>query len=96
MENFNLEEQVSNPERHTRILTSQESLEMSRHINLLEINIPKLLENNPDLVMEIAQTANGIPLEITIRKKNVVLSYDNLEAVEGLKLQKQKPKETIH
>lgn len=96
MENLDKMETNPNPESHTRILTSQEILEMNLLANLQETDFPKLLENNPDLTVETAQTASGKPLEIKIIQNGVVLFYDNLEAIERLKIQYSKPKNTIH
>lgn len=80
----------------TRVLTPREFLDLERKTYRIEINIPKLLKDNPDLVVEIAQTKHGEPLEITIKEKGVILLYDNLEAIERLKIQKLKPKNVTH
>lgn len=96
MENITPQEFHKQPGLETRVLTPQEFLEMDRHSNLVEINILKLLENNPNLIVEIAQAVDGEPLEIKIIQDGAIIFYDNLEAIQRLKIQKIKPSDTTY
>lgn len=83
-------------ERTTRILTPKELLDMNLMSAFLETNIPQLLKENPDLTVEMTQKKDGPPLELKIISGGVILFYDNLEAIRGLKIQTQKPKDGVH